>query len=109
MEYTYKITDMHTDDSKFEGFVCNVTMDMTATAEINGVSEKVSLRVDSKFIFDENQQYVDFASLNEDQVINWVLEQKGEYFINRNKTLLENDLLTKANINPIKSVELPWS
>jgi len=106
MEYTYKVIQMQTDDSKAEGFVCRAFIEMTATSE---AGTSIAYEFDEKFKFIDEEQMTPFLELTESQVVQWALLQKGEQWLSRLKSNLEKLLIAKENISEIKSVELPWN
>ena len=106
MEYTYKVIEMQTDDSKASGFVCRAFIEMTATSE-SGAS--IAYEFDEKFKFVSEEQMTPFLQLTEAQVVQWALLQKGEQWLSRLKSNLEKLLIAKDSVSEIKSVDLPWS
>lgn len=103
MEYTYKVIQMQTDDSKASGFVCRAFVELTASNE----ADSVSYTLKSRFEFDEEQSMIAFSELTESQVIDWVLAENGDKNVNMIKNNLKDLLDAKAN--QVKSVDLPWS
>ena len=107
MTYSYNVISLATDDSKADGFVFGVVIELVGKTTVDGVDYEASTMLSENYTYDDAQTLIPYADLTQDQVIGWVETSMGSDRIAKFKKSIEKKLQNK--LNTIENKPLPWS
>ena len=107
MTYSYNVISLATDDTKTEGFVFGVVVELIGKTTVDGVEHEASIMVSENFEYSQGQSIVPYADLTQDQVIGWVEDGLGADRIAKFKKAVEKKIQNKLNTTENK--QLPWN
>ena len=107
MTYSYNVINLATDDSKADGFVFGVVIELVGKTIVDGVDYEASTMLSENYIYDETQTLTPYADLTQEQVIGWVETSMGADRIAKFKKAVEKKLDLKLNTTEPK--QLPWT
>ena len=107
MTYSYNVISLATDDSKADGFVFGVVIELVGKTTVDGVDYEASTMLSENYTYDEAQTLIPYADLSKDQVIVWVETSMGADRITKFKKAVEKKMQNK--LNTIQNKTLPWN